>query len=137
MIDFIAYLKTLQPEDWDKKVNKNWTVKDVVAHMVGWEKGDVDVIRTAWETKQAPWFMNTDDYDEFNRKAVEYYKDYSSNELIEEWEKWQQRVQDEIDSIGEDNLRSRMDLFGWLFKTGDGSHYDEHYKQIKTTVEGR
>ena len=40
-LDFVSYLKILKPEDWHKKVNDKWTVKDVVAHMIGWEKGDV------------------------------------------------------------------------------------------------
>ena len=38
--DFITYLRALRPEGWQLKVTDKWTVKDVVAHMVGWERQD-------------------------------------------------------------------------------------------------
>jgi len=133
--DFIAYLKTLKPEDWDKKVTDQWAVKDVVAHMVGWEKEAARIIKSIWEKKKIPWFYKTDDYDNFNKKAVEYYKEYKPNELIEEWEKWQSKVDKEISRIGEDKLRARPDLFGWLFEEGSNSHANEHYQQIKNVIE--
>lgn len=82
--EFIAYLRRLRPEEWDVKVTDKWTVKDVVAHMVGWEKDDPAAIRNAWETKQLPWFYATDAYDEFNKRSVEFYRDYAPHELLEE-----------------------------------------------------
>lgn len=83
-LDFISYLKTLKPEDWSKKATDKWTVKDVVAHMVGWEKAVTKIVKSVWETKQEPWFMETDNYDEFNAKMIEYYKNYSPNQLLDE-----------------------------------------------------
>jgi hypothetical protein len=140
-LDFISFLKTLKPEDWVKRVTDRWTVKDVVAHMVGWEKDDVEVIKSTWESKEEPWFYKTDNYDEFNRKHVEFYKDYTPSQLIEEWEKWQRKVKEEVDRIGEDKLRTRPDLFGWLFEGNNtyipnegGSHYNHHYNQIKKAL---
>lgn len=134
-MDFISYLKTLKPEDWNTMVTSKWTVKDVVAHMVGWEKGDPDAIQKAWTTKQPPWWMGFDNYDEFNQKAVEEYKHFSPAQLIQEWEKWQAHIQHEIERFGEGNLRSRPDLFGWLFDEGEDSHYNHHYKQIKEALQ--
>ena len=133
-MDFISYLKTLQPEDWNKQVTDKWTVKDVVAHMVGWEKGDSDAIQKAWETKEKPWWLDTSDYDEFNRQNVKLYKDYTPEELIKEWEKCEKHNENEIERIGEDKLRSRPDLFRWLFEEGEDSHYNYHYKQIKEVL---
>ena len=129
--DFIIYLKTLKPEDWNKKVSKTWIVKDVVAHMIGWEKESANVIKQIWESKELPWFMTSEDYDDFNHKAVEFYKDYTPKDLIEEWEMWQEKTQKEIDHIGEDKLKAHPDLFGWLFEEGEGSHYRHHLSQIK------
>lgn len=134
-IDFISYLKTLKPEDWKRRVNNKWTVKDVVAHMVGWERGDPEAIYKAWKTKKPPWWMETDDYDDFNRENVENYKNYTPEQLINEWERWQNFLQREMDKVGEENLRSRPDLFGWLFEEGEGSHYEHHFKQIREVVE--
>ena len=140
--NFISYLKTLKPEDWSKMVTSKWAVKDVVAHMIGWEKGDVEVIRQTWETKKWPWwFESSDGYDDYNAKFVEFYKNYMPEQLITEWEMWQQKVQEEINKIGEENLKTRPDLFSWLFEgiedtrsTGTDSHYKHHYLQIKKAL---
>ncbi len=135
-LDFIPYLKTLKPEDWDKMATAKWTVKDVVAHMVGWEKGDAEAIRRAYETKQPPWWVGVKDYDEFNQKSVDFYKNCTSEQLIAEWERWQREVEKEIARIGEDNLKKFPELFSWLSETGDYSHYGHHYRQIKKAAEG-
>src|SRR5688572_18897186 len=94
---FINYLKTLQPEDWSKMATSQWTVKDVVAHMVGWEKGDAEVIRGAWKLKTKPWWLVTDNYDEFNAQSVEFYKNCTPEELLAEWQMWQEKVQEAVD----------------------------------------
>lgn len=134
-LDFISYLKTLKPEDWNKKVNTHWTIKDVVAHMVGWEKIDPQIIRDTWRTKKRPWFYETDDFDNFNRKNVQFYKKYTDKMLIAEWEKYNKLSQAEIDRIGEKNLRAIPELFGWLFSEAeDNSHYNHHYQQIRNIM---
>ncbi len=130
-MNFIEFLKTLRLEDWNKKVTDEWTVRDVVAHMVGWEKESANVIKSIWDNKEKPWFIETENYGGFNKKSVDYYKSYKSEELIKEWEKWQEKVDKEIDQIGEDKLKDCPDLFSWLFEEGEGSHYSKHYKQIK------
>ncbi|MFZ2569555.1 MAG: hypothetical protein WAX44_03035 [Minisyncoccia bacterium] len=134
-MDFISYLKTLNSDDWNKMVTSKWTVKDVVAHMIGWEKGDVSVIINSWETKQPPWWKLKNEDDEFNAKSVEFYKGFSPKKLIKEWEKWQRKVREVVDDIGEEKLKTRMDLFAWLFEginddrpDGKASHYKHHYE---------
>ncbi|HUC02220.1 MAG TPA: maleylpyruvate isomerase N-terminal domain-containing protein [Candidatus Paceibacterota bacterium] len=143
-MDFIAYLKTLQPDDWNRMATPKWTVKDVVAHMVGWERGDIEEIERIWKTKAPPWWKANPDYDSFNRKWVEFYKDYTPAELITEWELWQKKMEEEVDKIGYDNLKAHPELFGWLIEDGDqytlsqgGSHYRHHYEQVKKVVNKR
>ncbi|HUY69876.1 MAG TPA: maleylpyruvate isomerase N-terminal domain-containing protein [Candidatus Tyrphobacter sp.] len=145
MLNFISYLKTLRPDDWDVKVTSKWTVKDVVAHMVGWEKRSAEVIKITWETKRLPrWMTSSEEYDDFNRKNIEYYRNRTPADLISEWESWQEKIQEEIDRIGEDNLKSRSDLFGWFFGKEKGNrpedytnknHYEHHYRQIRKALE--
>ena len=73
-LDFISYIKTLKPVDLNKQVSDKWTVKDVVAHMIGWEKEDTKVIGLTWKTKKRPWFYETDHYDDFNNKLLDLLK---------------------------------------------------------------
>jgi len=146
-MDFISYLKTLNPEDWDKKATDKWTVKNVVAYMVAWKRRDAEIIPIFWETqKKEPWMSTREEWDKFNAKWVEFYKDYTPDKLISEWELWQKKVTEEIDKIGYSNIKSRPDLFDWLLEDGEGSsnvftmneggsHHEHHYRQIKKAVE--
>lgn len=131
---FLSYLKTLQPADWSIKVSPKWTVKDVVAHMLGWEVEDAAVIPKTWATKEKPWFYLTEDYADFNQKAVARYRDLPPAQLVAEFERAQQRVQAEIDRIGADRLKTQPELFRWLFEEGDDSHYGHHLRRIQTAV---
>ncbi len=136
-MDILAFCRTLKTEDWGKKVNKNWSVKDVIAHLVGWEKEVALTLAKAWETKTKPWFFKTDNYDEFNAKSVAFYREYNPDLLIKEWENWQKNLDDEISKIGENNLRTHKD-FDWVFDVeGEDSHYSQHYRQIKKALEGK
>ena len=143
MIDFISYLKTLEPEDWGKMATPKWTVKDVIAHMVGWEKRDAEIITIFWKTKKRePWMSTREEWDEFNRKEVERYKNYTPQQLIDEWQMWQKKVSEEIRNIGYQNIKSHPDLFDWILEdeghytlNEGGSHYEHHYAQIKKAIE--
>ena len=110
--------------------------------MVGWERSDVEEIPKIWRTKRQPWFVKTKNYDEFNAKWVNFYKNYTPTQLVTEWEMWQNKVSEEIDRIGYQNIKSRPDLFDWLLEDEDikdlsrgNGHYAHHYRQIKRVVE--
>lgn len=144
--NFYTFLENLTDEQWDTKVDKNWTVRDVIAHLVGWEKECAIQTPIVYRTKQKPWFLKTNDYEKFNRKSIEEYKNFTLTELLQEWRKWQDKIQTEIDLIGEDKLKSQPKLFYWLFEDDSNkgtdafeeygeSHYSEHFKQIKAVLE--
>lgn len=134
-IDFISFCQTLKPEDWAKKVNSRWTVKDTIAHLVGWEKGVAESLKKSWLSKESPWFLETSDFDEFNAKNVEYYKNYTPEELLTEWRKWQKAMDKQIKAIGEAKLRAAGFHWDWVFDEGEDSHYEQHYRQIKKALE--
>jgi len=137
--NFITLLRQLKPEEWDKKVNDKWTVREIVAHMVAWERDDPEIIKKSWETKEKPWFVNnnSEDDNKFNKKALEYYRSFSPKQLIDEWEFHQKKVKETITEIGEDNLKHYPECFGWLFDDSKDSHYNHHYNQIKKIVDDR
>lgn len=132
--EFFTFLKDLTKEEWKVKVNKNWTVKDVVAHLVGWEREDAETIFKLWKTQKRAWFLETTNFDDFNKKWVGEYSDFSPQELIEEWEHWYKVLNWRIRKIGIDRLKSKPKLFGWLFNEGDNNHYYIHLKQIKKAL---
>jgi hypothetical protein len=82
-----------------------------------------------------------EEWDEFNRREVGRYKDYTPQQLIKEWEMWQKKVSEEINEIGYQKIKSRPDLFDWLIEeeggytlSEGGAHYEHHYRQIKTAL---
>ncbi len=82
-----------------------WTVKDVLAHLVGWEREVALEFKKMWGTDIEPWFTITDDYNDFKRKIYEEFKNFTPEELLLELEKWQAVVAKEIDRVGEDKIR--------------------------------
>lgn len=130
----LKLLENLTDKEWNLKVNPDWTVKDVISHLVGWEKEAVKELGQTWKTKKEPWFLKTSDFKEFNKRSVETYKNYSSKELLNEWKKYQKLLDKKIKEIGEDKLRAQPYLFSWVFDEGEDNHYLVHYNQIKKVL---
>ena len=72
--EFVSYLRTLNEKDWQVMVTEKWSVKDIVSIMVGWEKDDIETLSHSWRTKQAPWYMETEEYEFFNGRSINYYR---------------------------------------------------------------
>lgn len=132
-MDFIDFLKKLKPEDWEKPVTDKWSVKDVVAHLVGWEKESVRELKRIWGTDQVAWFVKDTNYKDFNDKTVAEFSHYSPNELFGEWEKWQAELDSLVEKIGEDKIRQAPDM-DWVFDEGEDGHCLYHYKQIENCL---
>ncbi|MFH1607738.1 MAG: hypothetical protein ABIA78_01255 [archaeon] len=101
---------------------------------MGWEKECTEILGEVWRTKKKPWFLTEGNFDEFNQRAVDEYKNYSVKKLIEEWKYWQGLLDKKIEEVGEDKLKAEPELFGWVFDEGEESHYSEHLKQIKKAL---
>jgi hypothetical protein len=134
--EFISYLENLSAEDWSKKVNKNWTVKDMVAHLVGWAREVDKELPLAWKSRTVLWFMKVRDenFTNFNRKQVKYYADYTPKELLEEWKKWGAVFDLEVKAIGEEKLRKEK-RYEWVFDEEDDNHELWHFNQVKKLFE--
>ena len=134
-MNFVEYLKTLEPKNWEVQATKSWTVKDVVAHLVGWEKEVVNTLDEAIKTGEHAWFMKEENWDTFNKTNTEYYKHYTPEELIKEWKMWQERLEEKIQQHGEKKLKGDKDM-EYLFDEEDG-HYQHHFNQIKKALENK
>lgn len=130
----MRFLASLTESQWQTKVNDDWTVKDVIAHLVGWAYEVAGVLPTVWETGEEPWFCKTDDYDEFNDGNVKRCKDMSPEEVLAEYSRSEEVVQREIDKIGESRLREQPGKCRWVFDEGPNSHWINHLRQIKKAL---
>lgn len=128
-MDIIAFFRNIKESDWDVPVTKKWRVKDVLSHLVGWEREVARELPKVFETGDEPWFMLTDDYAEFNEKIYREFKNYSPGTLLSELEKWQNGLENSIQEIGEDKIRQRPHM-DWVFDEGDEPHFEHHVKQV-------
>ncbi len=132
--DFYRLLESLTDNEWNTRVDDMWTVKNVVAHLVGWEEELSKLLPQIWKNQEKPWFTETNNWDELNEKSTDKFKGFTPRQLLDEWYKWQGKLMKEAEKIGENNMRSRPDLFGWWFEEGEESHYQTHYKQIRKAL---
>lgn len=130
----ILEFKNLKPADWNKHVDNDWTVKDVVAHLVGWERESALQLPKIWITKRKPWFLETKNYDEFNQRSIEQFGRLSTTELLHEWKHWSEKFLHELNKITEEQIEEYSELYDWAVESGDDSHYSHHIKQIKDAI---
>ena len=58
-MDHLTYLKSLKLEDWSIIVTSKWTVKDVLAHLVGWEREVALSFMDNWKTKALKYWAGS------------------------------------------------------------------------------
>ena len=133
IIGFMDFLASLAESQWQTKVSADWTVKDVIAHLIGWAYEVAGVLPTVWETGEEPWFCKTCDYDEFNDGNVRRYKGLSPKETLAEYIRWEEMVKTQIERIGESRLRE-SGKYSWLFDEGPNAHWTNHFRQIKRAI---
>jgi hypothetical protein len=129
--EFLELAENLNDEEWDIKVNSGWTIKDIVSHFIAWEEEFAVCLKDSWQNNEKPWFLKTNNFNDFNKAAVKKYKNYNARELIERW-KFVIRVLDfEIDNIGIGRIKAKGELFDWIF---DDSHYQKYLNQAKKVI---
>jgi hypothetical protein len=134
MDELIKFLTNLSRDKWAAKVNDHWTIKDVVAHLIGWDEEAAKVIPEALVSDKDPWFLNIGNYDEFNKKSVLKYEKLTPNELLNKLQEADNILNKVIEKYGADNLKHRPG-FKWMFEENEESHSIQHLRQIKKALE--
>ncbi len=85
----VALLRELEPDDWDKPTDcELWTVRDVVAHLVGWQEALVSMREMGAQMQQA--FKRSKELgnvvDAQNQVQVDSRRGLATDELIEKLE---------------------------------------------------
>ncbi len=133
--EILQFCDELQPSDWQKMATSTKTVKDVLAHLVGWQRE----VATEFEKSirgQEPWFISVSNYDDFNDRIDKEFKTISAKDLLKEFRKWDDTLERRISELGEDMLRRRKEA-EWVFDEGDDGHFLEHFNQIKRATNKR
>lgn len=128
-IDVVSFFNGLKESDWDVFATKKWRVKDLLSHLVGWEREVDRELVKVFETGNEPWFMSVENYDDFNERVYQEFKQYSPKLLISELEMWRDALGKEIRRIGEDKIRQRPRM-SWVFDEGGEPHFEHHMRQV-------
>lgn len=122
-IPFVQSLRSLAEEKWNSQIAEGkWTVRDVITHMMLWDKYFLEeAIQKI--TSHQPITAKHLDFDEFNKKAVDYAKDKKQQEIIDASIHYRNELLRQLDSISEDD-------FAIEHIDGDGKPFSAYYYLI-------
>ena len=134
-MDIIIFFKNLKKSDWQAPVTYEWQVKDVLSHLVGWERETAKELVKVVKTGNEPWFKRREDFGAINKKIYREFKNYSPAALISELKKWQNTLSKEIKAIDRKRLKELSHInINQEFNKGVKLHYKHHLKQIKEAL---
>lgn len=124
-------------------ISVKWTPKDIVAHISAWNltlKNAIDELLK----NEKPWFINEEELNEaeFNRREVMRRKDWSSDQILDEWQNSFEQLIQRIKRLSKSEWEHQSpyewtqdmpvtvsSLFDYMYK-GEG-HEGGHAKQIE------
>lgn len=117
-------LTGLTSSDLGQMIDDNWTVKDVVAHIVAWDSDAID--NAGFLISGEIGKVRVEDEDEFNRAAVEKYKDFSGEVVVGELHRVTDEVTDFLRSVSEGELFKDRAVNGRVMRASKGFRYAHH-----------
>lgn len=134
--DDVARLKTLQDafvrrvRELDARTRRDavcgeWTPKEVVAHLTGWE---LEVTRQFEQFEDGVSDAIEHDVDRFNRESVRARQHLSWRETVDELENAQQAFYRKATSIQDDLVAAHDQFEEWVSVQID--HYRHHLEQL-------
>jgi hypothetical protein len=97
-------IEALLPKvDPDKEIYPGWTIKDLLAHMTGWDEATIDSLR-AHVIGRTPSVPAIRSLDEYNKSTVSSRKDLGYDQTLKEWRLTRQVLLTIIEKMPEDKF---------------------------------
>ena len=95
-----AFLPKVDP---DKEIYPGWTIKDLLAHMTGWDDATIDSLRAHVIDRplSVPAILSLDEY---NNSTVSSRKDLDYDHVLKEWRLTRQELSTIIEKMPEDKF---------------------------------
>ncbi len=143
LIQFVESLRELDQLTWITPLAEGkWTLRDVVAHIMLWDKYFLEEgIQKI--TNNQPVTVQHLNFDQFNQKAVDYAKRTSRQEIIDRTIQYRSELINQIQSLSEEAfIEERVDGDGNKFSAYqyllDFIWHDHHHiNQLKTFLSKR
>ncbi|MGO4528518.1 DinB family protein [Paenibacillus sp. 2TAF8] len=135
---FVKTLTHLEEKIWNSSLEKGkWTIKSIVSHMMLWDRYFYKEAIEKIALNQQITLKHLD-FDEFNRKAVEYGSRTETSEIIDKAITYRHKIMNDIRRLSEEKLYQRyVDTEGNEFYIPqylkDFIWHDEHHMEpLKT-----
>ena len=91
----------LADTDPGMRLSPTWTIKEVVAHITGWDDATIEMLRAhaTGEPIDAPRWMSIDHY---NAQTVETRQSLSYQQVVSEWERTRDQLAAVLDEMPEE-----------------------------------
>jgi hypothetical protein len=118
-------------------VTDDWSVKDIIAHVTGWEEEALTHLPHIQAGGQSPRYSVTyGGIDAFNAQMTELKRELSLAEVLRQHEETHRRLVDYVQNAPEDQI-TRETLFRRRLRLNTYRHYPEHAKTIREWRERR
>ncbi len=125
--EFTKVIDSLNAKVRDQKIaGGSWSVKDILAHIVGWED---EVLKQFQAFLVNPDVDDTYDIDSFNESSVSSRKNKTWNEIIEELKSIQEELSAFISTLSQKDIDAEDRFSEWVEVLID--HYKHHTMQLK------
>lgn len=116
LILFAESLRTIDDATWTAPIGEGkWAARDVIAHMMRWDRYFFEEAIAKLTNGEAVTVRHLN-YDEFNRKAMEYAKTISRAQLIDETVRWRGELIGHLSRLSEEEfVRGHTDGDGHPF----------------------
>jgi hypothetical protein len=126
--------------DPKKEIYPNWTIKDMLAHITGWDDATIDSLRSHM-IDRPPSIPAIRSLDEYNALTVASRKDLAYDQIMKEWRLTHQVLRTIIEHMPEDKFLDPM-VVPWGEKATVKDmvdmfrgHEDEHAQDIMQWIE--
>ncbi|MCA9382595.1 DinB family protein [Candidatus Dojkabacteria bacterium] len=79
-MELLEFVQDLTPAQKNSKAFDKWTLKEVLAHMSGWDLQNVEDLDEMLQSRETPWIPN---FDEYNNHSVAEAEDLSFSEVYQ------------------------------------------------------
>jgi hypothetical protein len=126
----------IENTDPELEICPGWTIKEVVGHITAWEIV-IDKALIAFRAGDPPYFLREQDFDLFNKGAVEKRSAWTLAEVIREWEEVRGELKGTITKLNGNDLQMEMVLPWGSERTVQelieiiAEHEQEHAENVK------
>jgi hypothetical protein len=129
-------VRLLAPEQQDRVFLGEWTVKDLLAHLTGWDHTNREAVGEILAGQRPGFWAHYDrDWRRYNAQLVAQYRQEDLDEMVAEVEQSHRALIEYLETVPADEYLKRRPIQTLL--RVEASDEEEHYRQLEAFRAGR